>query len=119
MPSLAPTEQAPRGILAGPNDLRDFPEWFRDQQSAAWQEFQALPAPTRKDQLWRFSSVDLLDLPQFNLPGALTDQDRDDILKYSVGLKDAAGRMIFANDQLVQREILSEDLKKRGVIFQP
>src|SRR5690349_15310931 len=27
--------------------------------------------------------------------------------------------MIFANDQLIQRDVLSEDLKKRGIIFQP
>ena len=27
--------------------------------------------------------------------------------------------MIFANDQLVERDVVSEDLKKRGVIFQP
>ena len=27
--------------------------------------------------------------------------------------------MIFANDQLVERDVVSEDLKRRGVIFQP
>ena len=27
--------------------------------------------------------------------------------------------MIFANDQLVERDVVSDDLKKRGVIFQP
>jgi Fe-S cluster assembly protein SufD len=27
--------------------------------------------------------------------------------------------MIFANDQLIERDVVSEDLKKRGVIFQP
>ena len=41
------------------------------------------------------------------------------ILKYSRGLEQYAGRMIFANDQLIERDVVSEDLKKRGVIFQP
>ena len=27
--------------------------------------------------------------------------------------------MIFANDQLIERDVVSDDLKKRGVIFQP
>src|SRR5437868_8726314 len=27
--------------------------------------------------------------------------------------------MIFANDQLIERDVISEDLKRRGVIFQP
>ena len=27
--------------------------------------------------------------------------------------------MIFANDQLIERDVVSEQLKKRGVIFQP
>src|SRR5216110_3784884 len=27
--------------------------------------------------------------------------------------------MVFANDQLIERDVVSEDLKKRGVIFQP
>src|SRR5207244_6082147 len=37
----------------------------------------------------------------------------------SRGLDEYAGRMIFANDQLIERDVVSEDLKKRGVIFQP
>jgi Fe-S cluster assembly protein SufD len=107
------------GILSGPSDSSDLPDWFQEQQRAAWQKFESTPSPTRKDQFWRFSNVDLLDLKPFNLPGPLTDDDRNNILKYSVGLDQFSGRMIFANDQLVERTIVSEDLKKRGVIFQP
>src|SRR5439155_23759886 len=73
----------------------------------------------RKDQAWRFSNVDLLDLAPFNVPGPLSEDDRINVLKYSSGLDQYAARMIFANDQLVERNVVSEDLKKRGVIFQP
>ena len=52
-------------ILSGPAELRDLPEWFRDQQSAAWDQFESLPQPTRKNQAWRFSNVGLLDLAPF------------------------------------------------------
>ena len=75
--------------------------------------------PTRKDQPWRFSSVDLLDLAPFKFSAELSEEDRRNILKYSRGLHEFAGRMIFAGDQLVERDIVSDDLKKRGVIFQP
>jgi Fe-S cluster assembly protein SufD len=109
----------PAGILSGPVDSRDVPDWFREEQRAAWQTFESIPRPTRKDQGWRFSNVDLLDLAPFSVPAPLSDDDRQNVLKYSRGLDQIAGRMIFANNQLVERTIVSEDLKKRGVIFQP
>src|SRR5881394_3768110 len=106
-------------ILSGAAELRDLPEWFRDQQRAAWDQFESLPQPTRKDQAWRFSNVGLLDLAPFKTSPPLSEDDRKNILKYSSGLDQFAGRMIFANDQLIERSVVSEDLKKRGVIFQP
>jgi Fe-S cluster assembly protein SufD len=107
------------GILSGPIESRDLPGWFREQQAEAWRKFESIPRPSRKDQAWRFSNVDLLDLAPFRVPGSLSDDDLKNVLKYSRGLAQSAARMIFANNQLVERNIVSEDLKKRGVIFQP
>lgn len=120
MPSITREKNlnSPRTILSGPVDY-DLPDWFREQQRAAWSKFESIPRPTRKDQAWRFSNIDLLDLKSFHVPAALSEDDRKNILKYSRGLDQSAGRMIFANDQLVERTVVSEDLKKRGVIFQP
>src|SRR5438874_11176029 len=106
-------------ILSGPAELRELPDWFRDEQHAAWQQFEALPNPTRKDQAWRFSNVALLDLAPFKSSAPLSEDDRKNVLKYSRGLDNYAARLIFANDQLIERDVVSEDLKKRGVIFQP
>jgi Fe-S cluster assembly protein SufD len=105
-------------ILSGPAESREFPDWFRDQQLAAWQQFESLPKPTRKDQAWRFANVGLLDLTPFNYGGTLGEEDRAAILEQSRGLDEVAGRMIFAGDQLIERDIISDQLKKRGVIFQ-
>jgi Fe-S cluster assembly protein SufD len=107
-----------QGILSGPIDS-ELPDWFREQQRNAWSRFESLPRPTRKDQPWRFSNVDLLDVKSFQIPGPLSEEDRQNILKYSTGLDQFAARVIFANNQLVERSVVSEDLKKRGVIFQP
>jgi Fe-S cluster assembly protein SufD len=109
----------PRAILSGPTGSGNFPDWFHDQQAVAWNQFQTLPNPTRKDQAWRFSNVDLLDLTPFKFGGALPDKDRNALLEQSRGLDKVAARLIFAGDQLIERDVLSDQLKKRGVIFQP
>jgi Fe-S cluster assembly protein SufD len=120
MPSIAHDETvSSKGILSGPVESRDLPDWFLEQQAAAWETFESIPRPTRKDQPWRFSNVDLLDLAPFKVSAALSDDDRANVLKYSRGLKEFAARLIFAGDQLIERNVVSDDLKKRGVIFQP
>jgi Fe-S cluster assembly protein SufD len=119
MSSIAQHEVAKSApILSGPAELRDFPEWFQDQQRAAWKEFEALPKPTRKDQAWRFSNVALLDLTPFKYGDRLAEDERAAILEQSRGLDQVAGRMIFAADELIQRDVIFDQLKKRGVIFQ-
>src|ERR1700756_3801533 len=106
-------------ILSGPHGESDLPDWFREQQRAAWSRFESLRMPTRKDQAWRFANAGLLDLAPFKFSPELSEDDRRNVLKYSRGLEEFAGRMIFAGDQLIERDVVSEDLKKRGVIFQP
>src|SRR5438105_5506359 len=106
-------------ILFGPVDSRGFPDWFGDQQRAAWKQFEALPKPTRKDQAWRFANVDRLDLTPFKFGGTLSDDDRVEILDQSRELDAVAGRLIFAGDELVHRDVISDQLRQRGVIFQP
>src|SRR5438132_2591570 len=105
-------------ILFGPVDSRG-PHLFLDQQRAAWKQFESLPKPTRKDQAWRFANVDLLDLTPFKFGGTLSDHDRAEILDQSRGLNEVAGRLIFAGDELVHRDVISDQLRQRGVIFQP
>jgi Fe-S cluster assembly protein SufD len=99
--------------------LRDLPDWFREQQHVALEKFESIPRPTRKDQPWRFSNVDLLDLAPFKLSGTVSDQARAAILEQSNGLDEVAARLVFAGDQLLERDVVSEQFSKRGVIFQP
>ena len=115
---IATIENQAAPILSGPGEPREFPDWFRDQQRTAWKQFESLPTPTRKDQAWRFTNVNLLDLSRFNYGGTLTEKERATILEQSRGLEEVAGRMIFAGDELIERDVISDQLKKRGVIFQ-
>src|SRR5438552_15105746 len=120
MPPAAHTEPVKAGsILSGPVESRDLPDWFREQQRTAWKKFESIPRPTRKDQAWRFSNVDLLDLAPFKFSPELSEDDRANVRKYSTGLDQFAGRMIFAGDQLIERDVVTEDLVEHAVIFQP
>ena len=124
----------------------DLPSWFVEAQTEARREFANEPYPTRKDELWRFSSVKNLDgVASFARPAnpgaaSLLFSDLSDealaksealakgdarpnssVLKPALerGFPEPAGRMIFVNDQLVSCELLDESLTERGVLFLP
>jgi Fe-S cluster assembly protein SufD len=113
--------QLPRAILSTPFEVRstEMPDWFRDQQSAAWSKFESLPFPGRKDQAWRFSNVNALDLSAYNFGAPLHQHGRDELLERSSGLGEVAGRLIFADDHLLRRDPLPKELLDRGVILKP
>ncbi|MFZ1217863.1 MAG: Fe-S cluster assembly protein SufD [Chthoniobacterales bacterium] len=116
-----PQEHSGPAILSGPSGERGagLPAWFRDQQRAAWAKFESLPFPNRKDQAWRFSSVNALDLSRYLQGAGLTQAETSDVLDRSVALEEVAGRLIFADEQLLRRDPLSERLSKRGVLLMP
>ncbi len=117
---IAETAPAPGRILGGGAARNeDLPAWFREQQSAAWTEFQTLPMPALKDQAWRFSNVQALDLAPYTLPVSLSDRAERDLLERSTELSEIAGRLVFADDHFLERDVLSEKLRAAGVIFQP
>jgi Fe-S cluster assembly protein SufD len=106
-------------ILSGPDQSREFPDWFAEQQQTAWNEFQRLPPPNRNDQPWRFSTVNLLDLADFRRSEPVSEATRGDILERSHALDQVSARLVFAGDELILRDVISEKLRQRGVIFQP
>ncbi len=111
----------PTGILGGRPSRADdkLPGWFGDQQQVAWAQFQSLPMPVRTDPAWRFSNVSVLDLSPFAIPQPLSAADARQILERSTGLEETSGRLVFADDHFLERDVLSEKLRHAGVIFQP
>lgn len=108
-------------ILGGSRGSTDeaLPAWFADQQRAAWTQFQSLPMPVRTDQAWRFSNIGTLDLSPYRKATAVSEEEGREILEDSVGLEKISGRLVFADDHILERDILSEKLHKAGVLFQP
>lgn len=88
-------------------------------QKEGWQEFQSLPMPKRTDESWRFANLKLVDLAGYVAPAPVSDAVQAALIARSTGLEQTGGRMIFANDQLLQREVLSDELKSKGVIWEP
>ena len=89
------------------------------EQREAWEKFQSLPMPVRTDENWRFANVKSLDLSSFQAPLPVEDAVRDDLLARSQSLAKSAGRMVFANDQLLARDVLSDALRQKGVLWLP
>src|SRR5215510_14569328 len=108
-------------ILGGTQGGADeaLPGWFADQQRAAWTQFQSLPMPVRTDQAWRFSNIGALDLSPYRKTTAVSEEEGREILEDSVGLEKTSGRLVFADDHILERDIISEKLDKAGVLFQP
>jgi hypothetical protein len=110
---------APGKLLSAGALSRENADWLAEMQSVAWESFESLPMPLRKDEAWRFASIKELDLARFHLPHAIDDHVRVELTSRSRGLEKTAGRMIFGNDQLIAREVLSEALRQKGVIWMP
>src|SRR5712672_2293122 len=81
------------------------------QQREAWEKFQSLPMPVRTDEHWRFANVKTLYLGSFAGALPVDEATREDLLTRSAGLAAIAGRMVFANDQLLAREEFAETLR--------
>ena len=84
-----------------PLTLADAPQWFIELQKIAWETFQNTPAPTRKNETWRFGELKQLNLDNFT-PAATIDAG--DIEIELNGLESASGQFIFANDATVHAE---------------
>ncbi|MFN2508896.1 MAG: SufD family Fe-S cluster assembly protein, partial [Chthoniobacterales bacterium] len=117
----SPQAHSAHAILSGIPEGRnaDLPEWFRARQEEAWTRFTSLPMPNRKDQAWRFSNVNALDLASFVLAESPDEEERADILERSRSLDDVAGRLIYADGHLLRRDPLPEALRALGVVLKP
>jgi len=91
-----------------------WPAWFRGQQAAAAADFDATPAPTRKDEQWRYSNISALDLSIFQPAPPVTSEGR--LINASAGLSDFSAKLIFGNNTLLHQDA---GRLPAGVILKP
>src|SRR3984957_6918551 len=112
--SVTMTSTELSSILSGPRHS-SAPDWFKELQAKAWEEFESQPLPTRGNELWRFSSVKNLSLDGYV---AAPDFSGDpSILTHPREYPNPAGRIVFANETLVKAELLDPALESAGGIF--
>lgn len=91
------------------------PDWFAARRAAALSRHQALPAPKRGDEAWRFSNLKQLDFSGF-APGAeVPASAAADLVARSEGAAATSAKLVFANDRL----LLAESRLPQGVVCLP
>jgi Fe-S cluster assembly protein SufD len=95
------------------------PAWWQQMKKKAFDLYRALPMPTRKQEQWRFATINDLDLEGYDFSAVASAEERRTLAERSRLVDDRAGRLVFADNQLVVHERLSADLDKRGVLFEP
>jgi Fe-S cluster assembly protein SufD len=118
-PEISTPDTAPRGLFIRPPIQTDQPAWFQERQFRAWETFESLPLPHRKDQAWRFATLGKLDIGEFTPARPVSPDEAAALIARSKGNERVAGTMIFANDKVVHRAVLNPELEAKGVIFAP
>ena len=108
--------------LLNPPDAQSgqgLPSWFQTARAEAWQTFESIEMPARTEQAWRFASLGKIKLEAYTQPQAVGGATADRLIERSVGNDSVAGKMVFANDALLDRRLHSPELAAQGVIWKP
>ncbi len=95
------------------------PVWWQQMKQKSFDLFRALPMPTRKNESWRFASINTLDLDGYDFGAVAPASERQALVDASRFVDDRAGRIVFVDNQLVTHEHAAAEFHRRGVIFEP
>lgn len=99
--------------------LENAPKWLIDLKTEQWEQFSSLPMPTPKSEAWRFARTGNLSLDKYQLSSDLTPSEIEDAQKNSHLIESYSGKMVFANDQLVEKKEATASLSQAGLIWAP
>jgi Fe-S cluster assembly protein SufD len=93
---------------------RGEPDWLRELREKAWTQFEALPAPSQRDEEWMRTDIRLFRWDKFGLPAdTAAASSADSLLTRGVQL----GGQVTAVDSRPHAARLEEKWRKRGVLF--
>ena len=95
------------------------PEWLSTLRNEGKAQFDILPAPTARDERWRFASVGKLSIDGFAPAPAPTADKLAELVKRSNLVSERAGQLVYADDTQAQFEGINEALAAKGVIYLP
>jgi len=100
------------------------PSWLQDSRNAAWEIYFQSPMPTTRDDDWRKTEIDNLDLSTFitvdPLKNKATKAPAMEILQSALAkLGEPAGLFVDDYESQTQYATIKPELAKQGVIFLP
>jgi Fe-S cluster assembly protein SufD len=101
-------------VIEETDTLTTWPAWFRDQQNAALADYEATPAPTRRDEPWRFANIAATDISTFQPAGPVTSEGR--LINSSNGATEFSAKVVFGNNVLLHQDT---DRLPAGVLLKP
>ena len=108
------------GLLAAPDfGGTTLPDWFQAAGRAAWAQFEQTRMPARTEQAWRYASLGKIVLERYAPPHGVDETTRERLIGRSQGNESVAGRMVFANDTLLDHRTHAAELAAQGVIWKP
>lgn len=95
------------------------PAWLSTRREEGKAQFDILPAPSARDERWRFASVGKLSIDGY-APAAQPAADKlADLIERSDLVSERSGRLIYVDDAQAQFEAISPELAAQGVIYLP
>jgi Fe-S cluster assembly protein SufD len=101
------------------SSLTGAPTWWRELKAKAFATYASLPMPTRKNETWRFASITGLSLEGYDFSASAGAEAHAALANQARLVDNRAGRLIFADNQLVVHERASDELAAQGVIWSP
>lgn len=95
------------------------PSWWLSRKQAAFRSFEATAYPTRRDERWRFSSVDGLAVEGFDYATSASGSEAASLASRDEILTESSGRIVFVDHTLGLWDRVPEELAALGVVFEP
>jgi Fe-S cluster assembly protein SufD len=92
---------------------RNEPDWMRERRLQAWQTFESLPMPTRRDEEWRRTDISRLKLEDLIPFAEATGEIVESPLKFDA----ASGGLLTHQNSVTIGGSLDDELARKGVIF--
>jgi len=89
------------------------PDWWTEGSRKAWEAFESLPMPSRKDEDWRFASIKTIQLDGFQV-GKAPETPSAELPEFEI---ETSLRFRFINGDCVSTPDLPADLKEKGVVL--
>ena len=92
------------------------PAW-QARQKIAWENYEKIPMPNRKDEDWRFANINSIQLEPYHYGVSSSETEKKEILKRSKAPFSSAGALVFLNDEWLISEITDKTLQGKGVVL--